>query len=51
MQLPPGYPNANGTKACKLKKSLNGLKKASRQWYSKLSKFIIEQGFSQLKVD
>lgn len=53
MEIPPGYSTDhisdfrdNGAlKVCKLNKSLYGLKQASRQWYARLSSFIIEQGF------
>ncbi|XP_057953536.1 uncharacterized mitochondrial protein AtMg00810-like [Malania oleifera] len=51
MELPPGYPNENGRKVCKLNKSLYGLKQASRQSYSKLSNFITHQGYVQSKAD
>lgn len=51
MELPPGYSNGDSKKVCRIKKSLYGLKQASRQWYSKLSKFIIEQGYIQSKAD
>lgn len=51
MQVPPGY-SVNGTsKVRKLNKSLYCLKQTSRQWYSKLSIFIIGQGFHQSKAD
>ncbi|KAF5477148.1 hypothetical protein F2P56_003820 [Juglans regia] len=51
MQIPPDYGDGNGRKVCRLKKSLYGLKQALRQWYSKLSNFIIQQGFNQSKAD
>ena len=55
MQIPPGYviPNSssNPPLACKLVKSLYGLKQASSQWYSKFSSFLLTQGFTQSKAD
>lgn len=47
IQLPPGYSSANGSKVCKLKENLYGLKQASRQRYSMLSKV----DYTQSKVD
>ena len=41
------YPNH----VYKLKRALYGLKKAPRAWYERLSKFLLEQGFSRGKVD
>nr|GEU96263.1 retrovirus-related Pol polyprotein from transposon TNT 1-94 [Tanacetum cinerariifolium] len=52
MTLPSGYnkkvfPNA----VCKLKKSLYGLKHANRQWFTKLTTFLLSLGFKQSKAD
>ena len=34
-----------------MKKNLYGLKQAPRAWYERLSKFLLEKGFSRGKVD
>ncbi|XP_073265499.1 uncharacterized protein [Populus alba] len=51
MHLPPGYSTPHDPRVCKLKKSLYGLKQASRQWFSKLSTSLLVFGFLQAKSD
>lgn len=52
MEIPPGYYiTAESNTVCKLQKYLYGLKQASRQWFSKLSSFLISNGFEQCKSD
>jgi hypothetical protein len=41
----------NSQKACKLKRSIYGLKQASRQWYTKFHKVITSYGFIENFVD
>jgi len=51
MKPPPGLSVASGNIVCKLKKSLYGLKQASRQWYAKLSETLKSIGFQHSKND
>ncbi|XP_021736562.1 uncharacterized protein LOC110703119 [Chenopodium quinoa] len=50
MTPPPGYSVPVG-KVCKLKRSLYGLRQASRCWNIELSKFLVSQGYVQSKED
>ena len=51
MQPPPGYTKASSGQVCKLKRSLYGLRQASRQWNLELTKFLVKFGFVQFKLD
>ena len=50
MRLPPGHPHLPD-QVCKLRKSLYGLKQASRQWFAKLTHELTHQGFNQSRND
>lgn len=47
---PPGYPVADG-QVCKLKRSLYGLRQASRQWNTEITKKLQAAGFTQSTHD
>ncbi|KAJ0432465.1 putative RNA-directed DNA polymerase, Protochlorophyllide reductase [Helianthus annuus] len=51
MRIPQGFAKKNETRVCRLRKSLYGLKQASRNWYQKFSAALLENGFSQSKAD
>jgi hypothetical protein len=51
MTMPLGFGTKGEKKACRLTKSLYGLKHASRQWFSKFSATLVELGFIQSKDD
>lgn len=51
MKLPQGFRIQEDHRACKLMKSLYGLKQASRQWNIKLTEAIINAGCKQSLYD
>ncbi|XP_019434862.1 PREDICTED: uncharacterized protein LOC109341415 [Lupinus angustifolius] len=51
MIVPPGLKAAKPNQVRKLEKSLYGLKQASRQWFAKLSAFLLKQGYHKAKGD
>ena len=48
--VPEGLPNPNNL-VCLLRKSIYGLKQASREWHGKLVEELLCQGFQQSKND
>jgi len=51
MEQPDGYYNGNPNQVLLLKKAIYGLPDAGRAWYDKLSKQLIELGFTRLEVE
>jgi hypothetical protein len=47
MDVPSGFGKKFGTKVCKLKKSLYGLKQSPRARFEKFTQFVKSQGYTQ----
>ena len=51
MLVPPGIKTIKSNQVCKLKKSLYGLKQASRKWYEKLTSVLLQHQYVQASSD
>nr|GEZ22701.1 putative reverse transcriptase, RNA-dependent DNA polymerase, Gag-polypeptide of LTR copia-type [Tanacetum cinerariifolium] len=51
MKIPQGFSKEGETRVCRLRKSLYGLKQASRNWYHKFTTFLLSLNFKQSKAD
>ncbi|XP_022014725.1 uncharacterized mitochondrial protein AtMg00810-like [Helianthus annuus] len=51
MKIPEGFGKQDTNMVCKLKKSLYGLKQASRNWYQKFTNSLSDIGFKQTGAD
>ncbi|GJR98262.1 retrovirus-related pol polyprotein from transposon TNT 1-94 [Tanacetum coccineum] len=51
MKIPQGFSNDNETRVYRLRKSLYGLKQASRNWYHKFTTFLRSLNFRQSNAD
>ena len=51
MKIPQGFAKEEDTRVCKLQKSLYGLRQASRNWYHKFTRALVDIGFRQSRAD
>jgi hypothetical protein len=51
MEQPSDYEKGAGNKVCLFKKSIYGLKQASRAWNQKIHDVLIEIGYKQSKCE
>ncbi|GJW21073.1 retrovirus-related pol polyprotein from transposon TNT 1-94 [Tanacetum coccineum] len=51
MKIPQGFLKEGETRVCRLRKSLYGLKQASRNWYHNITSFLLTLNFKQSKAD
>lgn len=51
LKIPQGFSKENETRVCRLRKSLYGLKQASRNWYQKFTTALLGLGFCSSKSD
>ncbi|KAI3665096.1 hypothetical protein L6452_43714 [Arctium lappa] len=51
MKIPQGFSTEKEDRVCRLRKSLYGLKQASRNWYQKFTTALLDLGFSLSRAD
>ncbi|RVW79584.1 Retrovirus-related Pol polyprotein from transposon TNT 1-94 [Vitis vinifera] len=51
MDAPSSFEESFGTKVCKLRKSLYGLKQSARSWFERFTRSVKIQGYSQGQTD
>ncbi|KAM0044971.1 putative RNA-directed DNA polymerase [Helianthus debilis subsp. tardiflorus] len=51
MKVPQGFKTEIETRVCRLRKSIYGLKQASRNWYHKFTNVLLEMGYKQSVAD
>ncbi|CAL1360108.1 unnamed protein product [Linum trigynum] len=51
MRVPQGFARPGDDRVCRLRKSLYGLKQASRNWYTKFTNALVGFGFTMSKAD
>ncbi|KAF5776249.1 putative RNA-directed DNA polymerase [Helianthus annuus] len=51
MKIPQGFAKRGETRVCRLRKSLYGLKQASRNWYHKFTSSLVDIGYKQSHAD
>lgn len=51
MKIPQGFSNNEENRVCRLRKSLYGLKQASRTWYQKFTISLLDIGYKQSYAD
>ncbi|CAL1400086.1 unnamed protein product [Linum trigynum] len=51
MTIPQGFAAPGDTRVCRLRKSIYGLRQASRNWYQKFTQALLELNFVQSRAD
>lgn len=51
MQIPQGFAKERDNRVCRLRKSLYGLRQASRNWYKIFTKALLNIGFRESRAE